>query len=870
MTKKYSNSTLGAAVFDDIENNVYLNEIYENLLYNYSIKLFRLNKPLMPVNKTDALRFADILSKSPDIHNSDKHKIWAQEIISMMHELYPDDNKVTICAGSVLSNTGNRVSLKNVFPGYKASAILDRIYNDFSSDYYTIPADENGQFFRSQKDVYDHLNDAYFSFSAPTSMGKSFVMRMFVKAMIQRGATVNFAVIVPTKALINETTSKFINDLNDLLAEHNYRLVNSAGALVLKEDHNFIFVLTPERLLYLIISNPNIKIDYLFVDEAHKISSGGSRSTFYYKEIDMLADQEPKPKVIFSSPNIPNPDLYLSLVPGAEVTDESTLASKYSPTSQFSYYLDYVNGKSVYIYNPHTNKFSFLANMKKESTIHGMLRYMGQNASSIIYCNATYKAVDMALEYADPMPPLNNKDLDTLAKEIRQVVHNDYYLAKLISKGVAYHIGYLPTTIRRRIEDLYREGLIKTIFCTSTLIEGVNLPADNLFITSYYAGRAQLSPVDFKNLIGRVGRLDYSLFGNVFLVRLDENTKPEKFEELLQKEVPEQKLSVDADLTASQKEAIVKCIASGDLTLSSVKNLTQDKYGSARKFSLILVKNIIDDKDSYVRRAFEKYLTPDVVAAVKEHFTGREIEPDHDINISVDQTTNLVSAIQQGLAYPKKNANDNFDYAELLDFLETLCRIFKWEKYESKTLGYTNNGNHSMLKWYAVVLAQWMSGTGLSFITQKAIEYKQTHKDSKVSIQGKLVEYDDSIEHRNSVISETLSVIENIILFSISNYFLKFSTEYKRIHQIEVIPGNNDWYEFVEYGTCNTLTITLQRNGFTRETSTYIKSHQSDYVRIENNEIRLSKDLLTCDNLGVQKEAREIAYNIPELFIENE
>lgn len=868
MTKKYSNSTLGAAIYDDIESNVYLNEIYENLLYNYSVKLFRLNKPLMPVNITDALRFADILSKSPDVKNCDRHKIWAQEIIAMMNELYPDNSKVAICAGSVLSSTGNRVGLQNIFPDYKASTILDRIYDDFSADFFSIPADEKGLFFRSQKVVYDHLDDSYFSFSAPTSMGKSFVIRMFVKAMIQRGETMNFAIVVPTKALINETTSKFINDLNDLLSKNNYRLVNSAGALSLKEDHNFIFVLTPERLLYLIISNPDIRIDYLFIDEAHKISSGGSRSTFYYKEIDMLADRVQKPKVIFSSPNIPNPGLYLELVPGADISEESSFASKYSPTSQFCYYLDYVSGKEAFIYNPHTNEFSSLARMKNDSTFYGMLRYMGENSSSIIYCNATYKAVDMALEFSKPMSPLNNKDLDSLAKEIRQEVHNDYYLAKLISKGVAYHIGYLPTTIRRRIEDLYREGLIKTIFCTSTLIEGVNLPADNLFITSYYAGQSQLSPVDFKNLIGRVGRLDYSLFGNVFLVRLDENTKPEKFEELLQKEVPEQKLSVDTDLTASQKQALVQCIASGDLTLSSVKNLTQDSYGSARKFSLILVKNIIDDRDSYVRRAFEKYLTPDIVASIKEHFTNREIEPDHDINISVDQTTNLVSAIQQGLEYPKRNTNDNFDYEELLDFLETLCRIFKWEKYERKTLGYTKNGSHSKLKWYAVVLSQWMSGTGLSFITQKAIEYKRTHEDSKVSIQGKLIEYDDSVEHRNSVISDTLSVIENVILFSISNYFLKFSTEYKRIHQVDVIPGNNDWYEFVEYGTCNPLTITLQRNGFTRETSTYIKSHQSDYVRIENNEIRLSKDLLACDNLGVQKEAQEIAYNIPELFLD--
>lgn len=48
--------------------------------------------------------------------------------------------------------------------------------------------------------------------------------------------------------------------------------------------------------------------------------------------------------------------------------------------------------------------------------------------------------------------------------------------------------------------------------------EGVNLPADNLFITSYYSGRAQMTDVDFRNLIGRVGRIQYNLSGNVFMV----------------------------------------------------------------------------------------------------------------------------------------------------------------------------------------------------------------------------------------------------------------------------------------------------------------------------------------------------------------
>ena len=63
------------------------------------------------------------------------------------------------------------------------------------------------------------------------------------------------------------------------------------------------------------------------------------------------------------------------------------------------------------------------------------------------------------------------------------------------------------------------------MFCTSTLIEGVNFPAENLFITSNKAGLSKLSKIDFKNLISRVGRLQYNIFRNVFLVNDTSNNK---------------------------------------------------------------------------------------------------------------------------------------------------------------------------------------------------------------------------------------------------------------------------------------------------------------------------------------------------------
>lgn len=82
------------------------------------------------------------------------------------------------------------------------------------------------------------------------------------------------------------------------------------------------------------------------------------------------------------------------------------------------------------------------------------------------------------------------------------------------------------------------------MFCTSTLLEGVNLPADNLFITDNKIFRRQMSPVDFRNLIGRVGRISYNLYGNVYFVSEEKSVTPETYVEMLQTPVPAQELSI--------------------------------------------------------------------------------------------------------------------------------------------------------------------------------------------------------------------------------------------------------------------------------------------------------------------------------------
>lgn len=865
---------LGDIIFRDIDNNVFLNELYDNMLYNYALKVFHLDakRPMRAIDLTASLRFADLLSKSTHPQKADQHKMWAQEIVTLLNALYPDNLTVRTYAGLVFSSTGNHRAKELLQTDASDITVLDRIFNAFNANYLTIPAENDKQFFRAQKSVYDHLGDDAFSYSGPTSMGKSFIMRMFIKAQIKQEQKMNFALIVPTKALINEIRSQTINDLKDLLAQHNYRVVTAAGDLALDGDHNYILILTPERLLYLLISKPQLQIDHLFIDEAHKMSGKNSRGPFYYKVVDMLASREKKPHFIFASPNIPNPEVYLKLLPNTDTYESNKLASTFSPVTQFKFLLNF-NDHTVSIYNDRTQNLEFISTLKDVN--NGFLNFLtyfdhqDNQKQAIVYCGGKNQAVSLARDFAKQRAKKSDAELESLAKDIRNEVHGDYYLADILEKGVAYHIGYLPSAIRMRIEDLFREKKITTIFCTSTLVEGVNLPADNLYITNFRNGRAKMTPVDFRNLIGRAGRIRFNLYGNVFLVSSGDRVKEKDYIDLLKADIPEQKLSLESDLKPKLKKHIVNSLIEGKVDIERYNDSqSEEEYVMMRKFALILLRDIMNNRNSLVRREFMPYMKDGAESKIRTAFTDPIAMPDDDINVSVDQAKTLTAAIAYGLSYPTM-VDGTFDYDQVVVFLEKLCKIFNWSKYESSSLGKTNElGQHPLLRWYAVVLIQWMEGNGLSSIMQRAIRYRQQNPENFWIDNHTKTRYDDSLEHRNAVIADTLEVIENVILFSISNYFLRFSNEYKKIHGISEF--DNNWYEYVEYGTTNPITIQLQRNGFSREVATYIRQHQNEYVAtMESGEIKIRSTLLNCRNAGVRKEAEDIQYNVPGLFVED-
>ena len=97
---------LGDAIFSDIESNVYLNELYNKILFNYAIRLFQFETITAPkeFELKAALRFAEIFSKSNHTMRSDVIRC-GSGIVILLNQFIWRNSLVKLC-GLCFSSTG--------------------------------------------------------------------------------------------------------------------------------------------------------------------------------------------------------------------------------------------------------------------------------------------------------------------------------------------------------------------------------------------------------------------------------------------------------------------------------------------------------------------------------------------------------------------------------------------------------------------------------------------------------------------------------------------------------------------------------------------------------------------------------------------
>lgn len=863
---------LGEYLYEYLENDDYLRKLMSILSKQYGCWLFHLDWKLTGKQKHDLLRFADLLSKSINKKGDSRQKNSALKIVATLSKMYPNDPEVSLITNEVLTSFNNFLPRQG--QSYTLVPTIEQLWNEALVNYQKekrqIPGEESKSFIGKQDIIFKSLSNKLTSFSAPTSMGKTFLIEKYIELQVKEGVVGNFVITVPSKALITEVKVQLIKDLGAKLGEKQYRVISHPEEYRVDYEGSYICVMTPERLLALLTQYSEARLIHLFIDESQKVTEASSRSVFYYEIFDRVSAWKNRPKVTFASPLIPNPGIFKKLVQTAASNDGLRIVE--SPVTQVEIIFDrYANKAEVYDdLNQNTIPIGkFKETLSVPDIIRKMISILGNSNCSLVYYGSKVSAISDAVVVSRSMEESNDLRLIELADYISRKIHPKYILVKLVRKGIAFHTGELPVDVRIRIEEACRQGILKLVFCTSTLLEGVNLPADNIFVTTLQNGKRTLSQLDFLNLIGRVGRLGHSMLGNVFLITGDtanSHSNRAAYLSRMNNRLKKAKLSVDV-IKPKQAAAIKKSLEKGNVRLD---NIEKDKnYDLIRKLSLLYVKELRNDHHGVVRTHLAKHITYKEERKILQSLQERYVdELEDDINFSSDQSESLRNKISQEniKGYPNIHDGGKLRWPEAKAFLLKLSEIFNWAIYESDFVKSKQDKEtqDKVIEDDAKIALLWMSGYSLQRICDFAIQIRDPERGD-TRFLNRVRQYHENtpnIDWETITINLVMKRLQNL-QFVLGKYFLKVTQELTK----SGMPPQNDWYRFMEYGTDSDLRIWLQQNGYSRESSEYIEDNKDEFIIQTDNNYFVSKNILKANDLDAVSETKEIEINVPEIFI---
>ncbi len=285
-----------------------------------------------------------------------------------------------------------------------------------------------------------------------------------------------------------------------------------------------------------------------------------------------------------------------------------------------------------------------------------------------------------------------------------------------------------------------------------------------------------------------------------------------------------------------------------------------EKLEAIRKLSLVLLYDAKSTEPTPVKDRFMEFADDETKERIKNIAANTPIST--TLDITEDQSISLEDAITIGaISYPLSTDPDS-----VYEFLKKLRTIFNWDIYEAEVLGRGNSIRH-----FSYLVSGWVEGNGLNQIIKSSI--RNIAKNGQFwNRREHCYEYfnpNDKMQ-MNLIIADTLYELENVVRFKISNYFREFTEKTKELDPDSLL--YNDWYEYIEYGTKDSLIIELEKIGFTRETASHIKANKDKLLIIgEGNSLiddffLNSAEIDTSKNDDLKGEAKKIRTNLPELF----
>lgn len=646
---------------------------------------------------------------------------------------------------------------------------------------------------RFQKEVYSaYKHNETISISAPTSAGKSYILCTLLLEELTEGHK-NIVYVVPTRALISQVET----DLRALLKQYNLESQTNVTTVPPQEDVDIeksnIFVFTQERLHWFLYGNSNVRVDILIVDEAHKIEDG-NRGILLQQKIEDVVKTNPTIKVFFSSPFTSNPEILLENV--INDSRKCKVNTQFVAVNQNLLYVTQVPRKikewQIQLCTIEKNILLGYVIMtdrptsERHKVVH--IAYQTLNRGGcLIYSNGAADAEDTASLLFDLRPELTvDSEVEELIDLVKKTIHAKYVLAKVLSKGIAFHYGNMPLLIRNEIERLFSVGKIEYLICTSTLLEGVNLPAKSIIIRKPSRGKGNpLNQNDFWNLAGRAGRLGKEYSGNIFCI------EPSKW--AIQPEPNKTKQEI--------KRALNIVESKGDELLDYIRR------GAPRR-------EAIDRPDLdaafgyfYIRYVLEKEKAPSTP------FYDRLLQELETVQSKIT-LPNFIIKKNPGISPLAQQSLYNY-FAEHIDIIDTLIPVYPndsnaFEEYKNLVgvIGQTISYYPQQLNASrAILLISWMSGKPLSYLIRRSYESYLRKNYSK-----KLPE----------VIREVMDNVESFVRYQFAKDsscyvdILRYVLELNgKLSLLESIPQLSLWLEF---GVSQKTHLSLLALGLSRNT----------------------------------------------------
>ena len=354
-------------------------------------------------------------------------------------------------------------------------------------------------------------------------------------------------IVLPTVALLIEVTEE-IDDFNE---KHSlgYTIYNSIYKDLELSERN-IFILTPERVLRLLAIVPDIELDFFFFDEIYKIDEDVALSSEddVNDKIELgndnpQRDEQDHRAVAFrlalyfllkkcNSCYLAGPFIELNNLKDGfnKMLEKHHIATKeitFIPTLKNQ--IDF-HGKTYKYSSPFENyNESTLSNKPIEKLIYvaNRLQFSKTN-QAIVYCLYPAYTEQHAREFSDSYK--DSLPVDSSIQMFIEHLKNNYNfsfggkrnsfdnwdLIYALRNQIGIHNGKFPKYFQREVMRRFNDGAMSTLFCTSTIVEGVNTNAKTVVVYNNPSGKTdEGKKFLLLNINGRAGRYQHHFIGNI-------------------------------------------------------------------------------------------------------------------------------------------------------------------------------------------------------------------------------------------------------------------------------------------------------------------------------------------------------------------